>query len=434
MRNKTSYENTEKPELIRLFWRNFNGADKYHRRFQYNKYNAWCYAVVLESTIEPKLTNSEEFYLFSKSIDFNYEELYNSAYLQENNLKKSIPVPYNFKDDPILNNIIAVSKTKLNGDSIDAWTEFSTNEFYELDKNMGSVLNLVKEKDQLFAIQALQTSKILMDERSFVTPDNNGTAIQIGQGNGTSISGHEVVSDYGTGLRRAVIETPFGFVFYDEIKNEYVKITEPLFAMNMLSLEIRKMLLNDTVIGAEGYYDDEFKETNIRLRTKNGLGFVISYNELLKVFNGKIDFNNDLYFRFQNKIFSPYFNSKKIGELNRGQQLNFFGVQKNIKLKVISAPQFFDTKINKGIAVYCNTNYPLLKTTFITSLGHSRIIEGTHHWYKIREGVHTLPAKNATDYDDIRGEWCSIEIESESKNNQEVKFFSLINFFRKSYK
>ena len=194
------------------------------------------------------------------------------------------------------------------------------------------------------------------------------------------------------------------------------------------------MLLNDTVVGSEGYYDDEFKETNIRLRTKNGLGFVISYNELLKVFNGKIDFNNDLYFKFQNKIFSPYFNSKKIGELNRGEQLNFFGIQKNLKLKVISAPQFFETKINKGIGVYCNTNYPLLKTTFITSLGQSRIVEGTHHWYKIREGIHTLPAKNDTDYDDIRGEWCSIEIESESKNNQEVKFFSLINFFRKSYK
>lgn len=434
LRNKTSYNKTEKPELIRLFWRNFGGSNKDYRRYQYNKYNAWCYGVVLESTIEPKLTNSEEFYLFSKSIDFNYDELYNSAYLQENDLRKSIPVPYNFKDDPILNNIIAVSNVKLNGDSVDAWTEFSTNEFYELDKNMGSVLNIVKEKDEIFAIQELQTSKILIDERSFVTPDGDGTAIQIGQGNGTSISGHDIVSSYGTALRRAVVETDFGFIFYDEIKNEMVKITEPLFVPNLLSLEIKKILLNDVVVSSEGYYDDEFKETNIRLRTKNGLGFVISYNELLKVFNGKIDFNNDIYFRFQNKIFTPYLNSKKIGELNRGEVLNFFEVQKNLKLKVISAPNYFDTKINKGIAVYLNTNYPLLKTIFTTSLGQSRTVLGTHHWYKIREGVHTLPAKNQTDYDDLRGEWCAIEIESEVVNNKEVKFFSLINFFRKSYK
>ena len=82
-------------------------------------------------------------------------------------------------------------------------------------------------------------------------------------------------------------------------------------------------------------------------------------------------------------------------------------------------------KINKGISVYTNTNYPLLKTTFITSLGHTRVIPNSHHWYKIREGLHTLPAKNPTDYDDIRGTWCSIEIESEIVENKEVKFFSL---------
>jgi hypothetical protein len=51
-------------------------------------------------------------------------------------------------------------------------------------------------------------------------------------------------------------------------------------------------------------------------------------------------------------------------------------------------------------------------------LGHNSAILGTHHWYKIREGVHTLPAKKPMDYDDIRGEWCSIEVEAESKGKQ----------------
>jgi hypothetical protein len=32
------------------------------------------------------------------------------------------------------------------------------------------------------------------------------------------------------------------------------------------------------------------------------------------------------------------------------------------------------------------------------------------------------------DYDDIRGEWCSIEVEAESKGNKQIKLFSLINF------
>ena len=434
LRNKTSYIDTEKPELRRLFWRNFGGSNKDYRRYQYNKYNAWCYGVVLESTIEPRLTNSEEFYLFSKTINFEHEELYNSGYLQENNLRKSIPVPYNFKDDPVLNNIIAVSKTKLNGDYIDAWTQFLPNEFYELDKNMGSVLNILREDDILYAVQQKQTSKMMIDERNFITPDNGGSAIQIAQGSGASISGHEPISHYGTSFRRAIVKSPFGFIFFDENRNEMVKITEPLFLKNNLGQEIKSLFDVNKVIAVDGYYDDKFKESNIRFRTINGLNFVVSFNELLKVFNGKYDYDNDLYFVFQEKVLAPYNSSKNIGELNTGRPLNFFGVQKTMKIKVISAPDFFDTKINKGIAVFCNANYPLFKTTFITSMGHTSVVLGTHHWYKIREGVHTLPSKNAEDYFDIRGEWCSIEIEAESKDNKEVKIFSIINFFRKSYK
>jgi len=166
LRNKTSYQNTEVPTQIGFHWSQNSIAGD--RKYQYNKFNAWCYAVVLESTVESRLNNSEEFYKFSKAINFDYEELYNSAYLQENDLKKSIPIPYNFKDDPILNNIIAASNVKLSGDYIDAWTQFDVNEFYEVDKNMGSALNIVKYKDEIYVIQEKQTSKILIDEQNFI--------------------------------------------------------------------------------------------------------------------------------------------------------------------------------------------------------------------------------------------------------------------------
>jgi hypothetical protein len=43
--------------------------------------------------------------------------------------------------------------------------------------------------------------------------------------------------------------------------------------------------------------------------------------------------------------------------------------------------------------------------------------------YKIREGVHTLPAKKREMDYDIRGEWCSIEVEAESKGNKQIKLF-----------
>jgi hypothetical protein len=58
LRNKT-YLNTTEPEQIGCHWsqRSAEGDRKYH----HNKYNAWCYAVVFESTVEPRLI--EEFLL-----------------------------------------------------------------------------------------------------------------------------------------------------------------------------------------------------------------------------------------------------------------------------------------------------------------------------------------------------------------------------------
>lgn len=432
IRNKSSYINAWPPREIGFQWS--NKANNDDKKYQYNKYGAWCYAVVLESTVEPRFNNSPEFYKINNSITFNYEENYNNAYLQENNLRKSIPNPYNFKDDPILNNIIAASVVKLNGDNIDAWTQFLTNEFYEIDKNKGSALNMYKQEDDIYVVQELQTSKLLIDERSFITPDDNGDAIQVAQGNGTSISGHKVISEYGTSFRRAIIKSPYGFLFYDERKTELVQINNPLFIQKNIFLHLEEFFTQHKVVDVEGYYDDKYKESNIRFRTEQNLNFVISYNELLKCFNGKIKYDNDLYFTYQNKVIAPYQNSSKLGQLNKGNELEFFEVKHDLRIKVISAPEFDLTKINKGIAIYLNTNYPIINAIFETSLGNYRIVAGTHHWYKIREGIHTIPAKNATDYNDIRGEWCSIDISVESINNKRVNIFSIKSFFRNSYK
>jgi hypothetical protein len=432
IRNKGSYTNTEEPSEKIFHWS--SKSSEGNQKKQYNKKNAWCYAIVLETTMEPRLNNAEEFYKFSKSINFDYKELYNPAYFQENNLKKSIPIPFNFKDDPILNNVIAVSKVKLNGDFIDSWSEFLTNEFYELDKNKGTIYNIIKEKDKIYAIQEEQTSEIKIDENTLITPDNGGSAIQVAQGSGKAISDHIIISDYGTSNRRAAIENPFGFVFYDERKHEMIKIDEPLFLKNNLLLYIKNLFENNLVTGVQGYYDEKFKESNIRIRTKENINFVISYNEILKVFNGKFDFNNDLYFQFQNKTIAPYASSTKLGELNTGNELEFFEEAKDLVLEVFSNPNPLDVKINKGLAVNINTLYPIKKTIFKTSLNHVREILEDHHFYKIREGIHTIPAKNQEDIDNIFGENCSIRIETSSKSNNKINIFSLTNFYRKSYK
>jgi hypothetical protein len=55
LRNKT-YLNTTKPEQIGFHWsqRSLKGIESIN-----TKNNAWCYAVVFESTVEPRLNNQE---------------------------------------------------------------------------------------------------------------------------------------------------------------------------------------------------------------------------------------------------------------------------------------------------------------------------------------------------------------------------------------
>lgn len=429
IRNKNSYRDAAVPENRTFAYRD-SGKPSWTR------YGAWCYAVVLESTVEPRLNYSEEFYRLEDNFNFYMEEQHNPAYLQLNNLRKSIPTPLNFKDDPNASNTVAVSDPKLSGDYYDAFTRYRTNEFLELDKNKGAALNIAKQEDQLFVIQEHQTVLLYMDERAMITPDNGGAPIQVAQGTGTSLSGHEVISTFGTSIRRAVVPSKYGFVFFDERNREFIKIKDPLLEKNQLSLFYNTFFKENPIVDVEGFFDYIYKETNLRFRTQSGKAFILSYNEALGCFNGEWAIDGDIFPIFQERILVPYNNSQRVGELNNGEVLRFFEQPKlKMYLKIVSASDSKRTQIAKGIAVHININYPIVKTIFETSLGQIRTILGTHHWYKIREGVHTLPSKNMMDPStDIRGEWVSVDMEVESRDNNKINIYSIVNYLRNSYK
>lgn len=426
LRNKTSYKG-ELPTVIETMQVFLGSA-----RDLANPPGAWCYAVVLETTVEPRLNHSDEFYRMTGGFEFKMEESLNPVYLQENTIRTSIPKPLNFKDDPNLNNIVAASEIKLSGDYYDAFSVFKTNEFHELDKDKGSALNFAKQEDQIYVIQEQQTSTLQIDEDRMLSTD--GKPVYLAQGQGKSISGHTVVSDYGTSIRRSVVESKTGFIFFDERKKEMVKIIEPLLLTNKLSLTFHDLFTNNEITDIEGYYDDKYKETNIRFRTKTNLNFVLSYNEALKCFNGKIEYDNDLYMTFQEEIIAPYQDGFKLGQLNVGEELIFFESRKDILVGVISAPDYPRTKIEKGIAININTNYPIDNVVFETSLGHIRTVLGNHHRYFIKEGIHTVPAVNMMDKTHIRGEWIKVLLKTRSYNNKKVSIFGIVNYLRNSYK
>lgn len=407
---------------------------------------AWCYAVVLESQVEPKDMYQYEFYRENGTHNFDIDrgEIINEAYFNENNLKSYIPKPFNFKDDPNQGHVIAVSDVKLAGEYFDSWTVFKPNNFYaELEKNKGDILNLIKENEEIFAIQEQQTSLIYIGTDRIIT-DQQGSPINLQQGSGTVVDGHKILSNYGTSIRRAVVSSDYGFVFFDERKVEFVKRAEGLLAKKLLHLEYFNKHKQDPIIDTEPYFDQENKETCVRIRTKNGNNYTLSFNEAMGVFNGEFPFDNDIYMMFDEKVYSPITTvngndilSENLHQLNEGNILNFFGVQTNMVLGVYINANLDKVFQYKQVGIVTNISYPINSVFGKSNLGYDRTILGTHEWYKIREGIHTVPLVNESndpeEYKDVRGNWVYIEINVSSLNQNKVDILAVLNDLRYSH-
>lgn len=283
----------------------------------YRRGTAWVYGVVLETSVEPKLIHDLMPWRIKGAMEISnpLPENMNSAYLKTNNLRVYSPRPFNFKDDPLLTNLLAASEVKLSGDYFDAWTSFLVNEFYELEKVHGIITNLTTFKGQLFAIQEGQTNLVRVEEKGIITT-NEGQNIAISQGTGETFTDHEKISSYGTSIRRALSKGDLGFSFIDERKKTFVKFDTPISLEKEIEHNLQELFENDKIIDTEGYYDHQFKETNIRIRTRSGKALVLSYNEVDNVFNGYYEYDNDLYAMFNERVFAPI---RKIETTTRNQ-------------------------------------------------------------------------------------------------------------------
>lgn len=445
IRNKNYFSNAEPGEKTS---NNSGGCERKHRDTRWCRTGGWAYACVIETSVEPKFNHKETFWKQNNNFTFEPDsEAINEAYFQEKGMKTYIAKPHKFKDDPNMGNIIAASDVKTSGSYIDQWTVFKINNFHELEKNKGIVHNLAKDLDILYCIQKNQTSRLEIDPRTMIPSE--GGQISVKQGVGLPIVNHTVISDYGTAIRRAVVSILFsnnkikGFSFFDEKRIEFVKIGQPLLIEKQLHLKMYEKFINDPIVDSEGYYDDEYKESNIRLRTKSGAYFTLSFNEMFQAFNGNYEYNSDLFMVWNNNILAPITNtvafelgtrpeSAVLHELNKGEYLKFFGNYKTFKLGVICNPDSNAISIFKHWAANININFPIAKINILTSSGQTRTILGTHHRYDIREEVHSVPLKNRNDWDDLRGHWMYIEVEINSLYNKKIDILSFINFVRNS--
>lgn len=440
LRTKNDYSNglrvIDKPLNLRhdKKGRNNNGDEQ---RNVYLRGSAWAYAVVLETEIESRLTDSFRFYK-STGNDFSIEvkETIPDFYLKKDDLRLFSPRPHNFKDDPLLFNIVSGSKTKLNGDFYDAWTDFPVNSFYELSRDKGVITNIFSWQDDVYVIQEKETNLLKVSGVEFVNTAE-GSSISVRKGDEQTFLIHKKVNDYGTSFRRNLVETPFGYAFFDEKKIEFIYNGQPLLIKNSLNLEMRRLISLNKINDIEGFYDEKNKEINFIITLSNATFFCISYNIALEVFNGLLSYDNVLYLVFDDKIFAPVKNNPtSLSQLNEGPYLNFFGTQKTMFIKVVVNKYLNINKILKATAIFLNINYGIKSITLTDSKGNVRTVLPTHPVYKIREGKHSVPFLNSADTSFLRDKVATVEYEFDAINgetNNKISVYSVINYIRKSF-
>lgn len=449
LRQKTDYHRALEIEEFKML--NSEGSnwgdntDKYKVE-EYNRPNAWMYAVVLETMVQERQTHHDRFYRNEGSFDFTKEvqEYINKTYLNTNNIKSYIARPVEFKDNPILFNTIAASKIKLNGDIYDAFAYFPANDKYDIESNLGQISNVFVYKDNLYVIQKGGVTGITIDPKDIIRTEQ-GAEIQTILGTGTVFHSHKVLSNYGTSIRKNLLITDNAFMFIDEHKNEFIHNLKPLFEQHALHILLNDEWRNNRIKNIAWYYDDRYKEINTDLLFTDNSRYTISYNEIMKVFNGKREMSSDIYLKLKDRIFAPLStDSSKLHELNEGAYLDLFNSQKYLTLSIIiketnnssrrtNASSVNASQILKLLTVNTNIDYKIKEVNVSDQRDIiKRIIGNEHYRYNINEGYHEIPLRNLNDRYDPRGKYFELQLIIESKNNSLVKLFNLISTIRLS--
>tara|TARA_R100001591_G_scaffold118407_1_gene141019 strand:+ start:5693 stop:10186 length:4494 start_codon:yes stop_codon:yes gene_type:complete len=408
-------------------------------------------AVPLESSYNTSLRYGT-YYGSSKILtqpgEDNYS--YNTAYSQETNLVSSVVKPLYWDDNNIFKNKIAASRTKIPGEPFDAWTQFPANDFIEVNLQQGKITDLVNYKNQLYAIQDQGVAALSVNPRALISGEGAAADIQIVTGSGNAIERFDyITSKYGSQHFNKSLVTPTGIYFLDAQNSEIIKFNEqgvnPLSLSNQYKSYITSFTQNKTIPINENNnlgklthgifcgYDNEFRECHFTIvdSAYSKYSFVISdldgklISKLGLRDKTRLNSNGDIKFKryisYQNRLYgvghsvitgtqthingnllaSPTTgnNNDAIFLFNSGVYQNFnvgFVVNDNAAINKI-----FDT--SEVITDVENTTDKFTIHNLEDSTGNNSTGGGTLE--RIREGIHRLPLRGASDTHRMRGNW-----------------------------
>lgn len=208
---------------------------------------------------------------------------YNKLYSREPNVKSFFPRPIEFSDKEDYDTRIYASEPKINGETVDSWSSWPVNQFYDVEGDYGPINKLETLNDTMLFFQDTGFGVMSINPRSIVQ-GSDGFDVELGAGG--LLHDHQYYSTkIGTRHQWSVITSRAGVYWFDTNTNKFYRTsgqnTEAMSDVKGLFSYFCKELEGDVRLsGDPGIGDNPLKGKGI-----NGY-FDEKNNELVMTFHG----------------------------------------------------------------------------------------------------------------------------------------------------
>lgn len=145
--------------------------------------------------------------------DYHEDYFYNTAFNNENKIKKYYPKPDPFlQNDEFINRFYA-SEIKINGELTDSWSIFKTLNYWDVEGSFGGINGVSMLQDEVYFIQDKAFGKLLINPKEAITT-KEGSSVGLGRGN--ILDSHEYVStEIGSKHQFSFIKSSYQLFFID---------------------------------------------------------------------------------------------------------------------------------------------------------------------------------------------------------------------------
>jgi hypothetical protein len=397
-----------------------------------------------------------------------------SHYLYENETKKIFyPADFIKNTNEEFPHRIWASEHKIDGELLDSWTSFLTNNYTEVEGQYGEINKITVLKDKFYFFQDRAFGVASINDRSVVN-DENGVALTVGSGGILDDYGY-ISRNTGTKHKLSVITTGATIHFFDAILKKWMRYdgsAMPLSDVKGLHSFFLKynssLLSSDRILkgsGIHGVFDrvrnkvymtflGAIKEpiNNGELSLDTVLDYTISYNENIQAFESFSDCIPAIYLETDGKILvtprstetGAIIDPRNKGYLSyEGEKNNYFGIVYPTILEIYINPAsdltcVFDNLEYKSEIFINDIDQSTLTFDSIKVLNDHQnsgvipITVGSNAIRKFRSWNMRIPRDNAKDNPRMRDYFIKLILTHTPNNNERLILHDIKTNFRPS--